>query len=335
MPRRLSPLLLALVAGCATNALRVQGASDFVTASKTTVARANSYLNEVAMRQRSAAAALVASDPSCFPGTTIRIRSPNSGRQPLCMLPGEPQNARNSFDFTLQPLGPAQLKPRLQLLAAIADYAAALGKVVDADKPDVSAELTEFVGRLDDLTKVAGFVSGQDIPSATPALKSDQARSIIALLQFAAELRQEQDQVDTLRWLAETRGDDIDHALASLDRQMSEIEEIDHDDATIEQTMLVQNYTRSAARLDYERRVAAVRAILEARASVADRAAAAEAVRSAVAELTAAHATLRELLRPNPTLTDKQRKERRRIAHARLWRALDLVAGAATAFGGV
>ena len=332
--RLIRHLPLLLVAGCATNALRVQSATDFATSSSATVARTNTYLNAVAARQRAAAAALVASDPSCFPGRTVRIRSPNDGQQPLCMRPGERQTDANSFDFTLQPLGPGQLKPRLKLLAAIVDYGAALEKIVGQKRPDVSAELTGFAGKIDDVATIAAFVSGRDVPKASPVIKSDQAQSVVAIIQFAAELRQEQLQVDGLRRLADARGSVIDRALASLASQIDEIGDIDRDDAQIEERMLVQQYTGNASLWQVERRREAVGAILDARAAVDSRAEGARAAKAAVVELEAAHTSLRALLRPDPRLSPDQRRERRRIARERLWRALDLIAGAAAAFGG-
>jgi hypothetical protein len=325
---------MLLVAGCATNALRIQSASEFATASSTTVGQTNTYLNAAAARQRAAAAALVASDPSCFPGRTIRIRSPNDGRQPFCMRPSERQTATNSFDFTLQPIGPSQLKPRLELMAAIAEYGAALEKIVGAKKPDISAELTGFVGKVDDISTIAAFVSGTDIPKASPVLKGEQAQSVAAIIQFAAELRHEKLQVDDIRALATRQGDIIDRALTSLARQLEEIADIDRDDAQIEERMLVQQYVGSAPGWQIDRRREAVGAILDARAAVDDRTAAGRASRAAVVELSAAHRSLRGLLQPDPRLSADQKKALRAIARQRLWRALDLVAGAAAAFAG-
>jgi hypothetical protein len=325
---------LLLLAGCTTNALRVQTSTEFATSSTATVTRTNTYLNAVAARQRAAAAALVASDASCFPGRTIRIRSPNNGRQPFCMRPRERQNDANSFEFTLQPLGPSQLKPRLELLAAIADYGAALEKIVGTKKPDVGAELTGFAGKIDDVATIAAFVSGTDVPKASPVLKTDQAQSLVAIIQFATELRKERLQVDAVRRLATARGDVIDRTLASLGLQIDEIADIDRDDAQIEERMLVQQYVSSAPSWQIDRRREAVGAILDARAAVDDRAAAARGVKAAVVELEAAHATLRDLLDPDPRLSAAQKKELRGIARERLWRALDLIAGAAAAFAG-
>ena len=66
LPLMIAPLLLA---GCATNAIRLEAAGTLQARSREAVTATAGYFDAIEQRRREAAAALVASDPSCLPAT--------------------------------------------------------------------------------------------------------------------------------------------------------------------------------------------------------------------------------------------------------------------------
>lgn len=334
-PRLVAAALILLpLGGCALNAVRVESAKDFASASSAAMVQTRAYLNSVAARQREANAALVASDPSCIPRASIRIRRPNNGNQSLCIKPGEQATDANSFAYSLRPLSVAQLKPRLLLIAAIADYSTAMAKVAEAKSPDIEDELNGIAEKIDELKAFGDFLTGTDLPAVSDLLKDKRAAAIIGVVQFLSELSHEADQVGKIRELVAKKGDTVDTALASLAEQIDVWKGTDQNSADTQMLALLDQYVEARERWDPDRRVSAVLAIMNARGTSDDRADAAKAVKASVTELQEAHAELRKLLVPNPKLTPEQQAQMRKIARERIWRALNLIVGAASAFAG-
>lgn len=326
-------LILLPLSGCALNSMRVESARDFSTASNAAMAQTRTYLNSVATRDREAKAVLVASDPSCIPYVSIRIRDPNTGKQPLCIEDPETSTNSNSFDYSLRPLA-AQLKPRLLLIAAIADYAAALTKITEAKSPDIKDELSNLATKVDEVKAFGDFLTGKDLPSATDLIKDKRVTAITALVQFFTELAHEEGQVDKIRELVAKNGHTVDAALASLLEQIDAWKRIDKDGAHDIADSLILQYERDRKSWTAEHRLAAVQSIFDARTASQDRAGAAAAVKQAVSQLQSAHTELKALLAPDPKLSKKQLAEKRKITRDRIWRALNLIVGAASAVAG-
>lgn len=331
--------------GCALNAVRVETAKDFATASDETVTKTKAYFTQVVERRREANAALMASDPSCLPTRSpksgryvirVRILSPSassSGRIPLCLRPKETATDENSFELPLNSLGPDVMEPRLILLAAVADYGAALAKIGGRGNPDISKELTGIAEKLDDVGKLLDL-AGANAPSAGDAIGSAKGKALIGLLQFAAELAHEQDQVDAIRKLDAEQGDKVDEGLLAIQEEIENFATIDHASFNQIGNAQFQDYRRRSATWDYQRRNAAALLIIRGEDDPAAADASAEKIKGAVVELRSAHRMLHDLLQPNPQLSAEMRRKLDAITRERLWRALNLIAAAASAFAG-
>lgn len=221
LPVMIAPLLLA---GCATNAIRLGSAGTVQARSREAVMATASYFDSIEQRRREAAAALVASDPSCLPATPLRIQvpiTPSAPAAPLCLANEAPSPGYTAFEIDIGSSPRAVLEPRVALIAAISDYADALAAILDAPKTDVSAEITAFADQADRLARFTNFVAGTDLPNVNAAVASEQGQSLVALIAFADELAREARQTRDVRALVVERGTIVDRALASLSAQVT------------------------------------------------------------------------------------------------------------------
>ncbi|MEG8038651.1 hypothetical protein QP166_04550 [Sphingomonas sp. LR60] len=221
LPLMLAPLLLA---GCATNAIRLEAAGTVQGRSREAVTATASYFDAIEQRRREAAAALVASDPSCLPATPLRIQvpvSPSVPPAPLCLSGEAPSPGYTAFEIDIGSSPRAVLEPRIALIAAISDYADALAAILDAPKTDVSAEITAFADQADRIARFSNFVAGTDLPNVNAAVASEQGQSLVALIAFADALAREARQTRDVRALVVERGAVVDRALASLSAQVT------------------------------------------------------------------------------------------------------------------
>ncbi|KQN25373.1 hypothetical protein ASE86_03790 [Sphingomonas sp. Leaf33] len=334
------PLVLC---GCATNALRVETTRSFVDTSTATVASAKAYLGDVAQRRRAANAALIAAEPSCQPYRDavtnryvvyVRKAAVARGRpDSFCVPSRERPSDANSFPLELDPISRQLLKPRLAVLAATADYASALAKVLDGKSPDLDEELGGIAGKLDDVGVIAG-VAGVRVPSAASALGSKEGTALVAALQMVADLAHERRQVADIRRIALQSGDAVDAGLESILADMRDFAEADHDSVARAERANVLVYRRQTDLRDFEQRRAVALALANVEEDFAASAASARQAEAAVLVLIEAHRDLRAVLQPDPTLTAAQKKRVAEITRQRIWRALDLISGAVSALAG-
>lgn len=320
-PVPLSAALTALLlTGCATNAVRVQAASDVTARGREAVTATAAYLDSVEQRRRDAAAALVASDVSCLPATPLRIQVPTSAIAPPAPLCPEgdapaPGYAFLSIDVGTSPR--ALLEPRVALLAGVGDYVEALATIVAAPRADVSAELTAFAERVGRVVGVAGVA---DVDPATP-----RGQSLVALATFAAELAREARTAGQVRALVEERGATVDRALAEL---RGEVEGWGRTAARSADDLygnaLFRTYLRHRADLTAEQREQLAARVFAAREAARTGPARVAAVTDALALASTAQADLRAAL--SGRLTPAQRRAAAKLNLDRIARALGLVA---------
>ncbi len=323
--RRPVPPIAALAAallltGCATNAVRIQAASDVSARGREAVTATAAYLDSVEQRRRDAAAALVASDASCLPATPLRIQVPTSAVAPpasLCPAGDTPAPgyALLSVDVGTSPRG--WLEPRVALLAAVGDYVEALATIVAAPQADVSAELTAFAERVGRVVAAAG------VPDADPAMPRGQ--SLVALASFAAELAREARTAGQVRALVEERGATVDRALAELRGEVEgwgRAASRSADD--LYGNALFRTYLRHRADLTAEQREQLAARVFVAREASRTGPARAAAVADALALASTAQADLRAAL--SGRLTPAQRRTAAKLNLDRIARALGLVA---------
>ncbi|WP_156347019.1 hypothetical protein [Sphingomonas sp. Leaf33] len=225
------------------------------------------------------------------------------------------------------------LKPRLAVLAATADYASALAKVLDGKSPDLDEELGGIAGKLDDVGVIAG-VAGVRVPSAASALGSKEGTALVAALQMVADLAHERRQVADIRRIALQSGDAVDAGLESILADMRDFAEADHDSVARAERANVLVYRRQTDLRDFEQRRAVALALANVEEDFAASAASARQAEAAVLVLIEAHRDLRAVLQPDPTLTAAQKKRVAEITRQRIWRALDLISGAVSALAG-
>ncbi len=320
------------LAGCATNVVRLEAAGAMEARSRAAVTATASYFDAIEQRRREAAAALVASDPSCLPATPLRIQvpiAPTAPAAPLCLAGGAPAAGYTAFEIDIGSSPRAVLEPRIALLAAISDYANALAAILDAPKTDASVEITAFADQADRLARFSNFVAGTDLPNVNAAVASEQAQSLVALIAFASDLAREAGQTRDVRALVTGRGAVVDRALASLSVQVTTWGRGAARNADdLYGNALFRTYIRNRASLSADQREQLATRVFAAREAAKEGPARAAQVADAIDLAAKAQGGLRDALAGR--LTSQQRRAAARLNIDRITRALGLIASLAT-----
>jgi hypothetical protein len=328
LPLMTVPLLLA---GCATNAIRLEAAGAVQARSREAVTATASYFDAIEQRRREAAAALVASDPSCLPATPLRIQvpiAPSAPAAPLCLSGEAPAAGYTAFEIDISSSPRAVLEPRVALIAAISDYADALAAILDAPKADVSAEITAFADQADRLARFSNFIAGTDLPNVNAAVASEQGQSLVALIAFASDLAREARQTRNVRALVIERGAVVDRTLASLSTQVTTWGRGAARNADdLYGNALFRTYIRNRESLSADQREQLAGRVFAAREAAKDGPARAALVADAINLAAKAQAGLRDALAGR--LTPEQRRAAARLNIDRITRALGLIASLA------
>jgi hypothetical protein len=328
LPALIGPLL----AGCATNAIQLETAGTVQARSREAVSATTIYFDAIEQRRREAAAALVASDPSCLPATPLRIQvpmMPTAPPAPLCLAGGAPAVGYTAFEIDIASSPRAVLEPRIALLAAIGGYADALATILDSPKTDVSTEITAFADQADRLARFTNFVAGTDLPNVNAAIASEQGQSVIALIAFASDLAREARQSRDVRALVVDRGAVVDRALASLSVQVTTWGRGAARNADdLYGNALFRTYLRNRASLSTEQREQLAARVFAAREAATQGPVRAAEVADAIDLAVIAQAGLRDALAGR--LSPQQRRAAARLNVDRITRALGLIASIAT-----
>jgi hypothetical protein len=329
LPLMTGPLLLA---GCATNAIRLEAAGAVQARSREALTATATYFDAIENRRREAAAALVASDPSCLPATPLRIQVPVAPSAPtaaLCLADEAPTAGYTAFEIDIGSSPRAVLEPRIALIAAISDYADALAVILDAPETDVSTEITAFADQTDRLARFSNFVAGTDLPNVSAAVTSEQGQSLVALIAFASDLAREARQTRGVRALVIERGAVVDRALASLSTQVTTWGRGAARNADdLYGNALFRTYIRNRASLTADQREQLAARVFAAREAAKNGPARAAQVADAIDLAAKAQAGLRDALAGR--LTPQQRRAVARLNIDRVTRALGLIASLAT-----
>lgn len=330
---------IALLSACAGNRLDIEEAATVTKASDAMVTQARATLAYATAQRNLAGSTLVASDPSCIPGSSVEIliRDPRLGpaaaNAPLCMgdLVRAPRGYRTLM-IDLRPLPQESLRPTLLLIAAVADYSGALAKIVARPDVDLTAELNAMADKANEARSVANSLLGLNLPDAKKALANDQVAAAVAILDFVNDLAREAQQARDIAHLVQERGGEIEAMIPELQAQLNTWLEV-FAQGDLQETVV--NYQRAyeaqRQRLDFNERLAFVRlindALTEAQAVTARKAALEELLNT----FREAQADLRRALSGN--YSDKQRRRIAQIYRDRIIRGLRVAAGALTAFG--
>jgi hypothetical protein len=324
--------VLPLLAGCATNAIQLETAGTVRARSREAVSATTAYFGAIEQRRREAAAALVASDPSCLPATPLRIQVPiatTAPPAPLCLAEGTPAVGYTAFEIDIDSSPRTVLEPRIALLAAVCSYADALATILDAPKTDVSAGLTAFADQADRLARFTNFVAGTDLPNVNTAIASEQGQSVVALIAFANDLAREARQTRDVRALVVERGAVVDRALASLSLQVTTWGRGASRNADdLYGNALFRTYLRNRASLSADQREQLAARVFAAREAARQGPARAVEVADAIDLAAVAQTGLRDALAGR--LSPQQRRAAARLNIDRITRALGLIASIAT-----
>lgn len=337
--------LAAALGGCGANALRLEIAGKVSTAGTAVVEQSNAAIARARAARVAAAAALVASDPSCSPGSqTLRIYVPNvhfnpsAPPPPLCTLPAAGGGLATLPGYDIVPLSIAPIpedaiKPTLALIGAIADYQGALAKILADPAADVQKELEAIMAKASTAKALAEGVTGAELPTL-PDLKSKQATSAIALLQFVSDLVTEAHKASDVRRLVLARGGQVMAIVPALRDQLQLWNGI------VQRTDLVTQTNSLLRAYEHEKRLPGStfdqrRAFVERiNASVADETglpAKQAALGKVLDEFVAVHASLVDAL--NGKYTPEMRRRIAKLNEERLLSALKLAAEAFAAWG--
>ena len=300
--------------------------------SREAVTATASYFEAIVQRRRDAAAALVASDPSCLPATPLRVQvpvTPTAPAAPLCLANEAPAPGYTAFEIDIGSSPRAVLEPRIALISAISNYADALAAVLEAPKTDVSAEITAFADQADRLARFSNFVAGTDLPNINAAVASEQGQSLVVLIAFASDLAREARQTENVRALVIERGAVVDRALASLSVQVTTWGRGAARNADdLYGNALFRTYIRNRASLSADQREQLAARVFAAREAAKDGPARAAQVADAIDLAAKAQRGLRDALASR--LTPQQRRAAARLNIDRITRALGLIASLAT-----
>lgn len=324
--------------GCGVDALRVEGASDVATASTAVIGQANAALDQAKARRQRAYATLIASDPSCLPVSPlymfVPLGPPTRGAPvaPLCAdgpdatFPGYRAEKRETYT-----IGAEALRPTVALIGALADYEAALAKVVAEPKPDVSKELQGIFDKASDARTIAELLSGSTLP-ALPDLASKQVKAATDILQFAATLLQQHGQATRIRAIVSGQHDRIAAVQTDLIAQIDEWQTVASTGyAEVVAANLRRTYASGRRPMDFTARLELLSAIAQADSDLASIPQTTATLKRAVATLGDADATLADRLSGNLSAADRKRAAE--IARQQIFEGLHLIAGAVVAWG--
>jgi hypothetical protein len=312
------------LAGCATNAIRLDRASAMGQAGAVAGVGTRAVLADVEEANRAKLIAVAALDPACALPTPV-ITAPTRRDARICAPAGA---APVPGDFTLARFDSRAFGPAIATLEALATYLGAVDAILTAKRVDVGAELDEAIATLqaaaDDITTIAGA-------APPPAITDAQRGAVRGALSLISALANEAATVRELRRL-ETPARDAEFQ-ATLDQlRVVNTGLADVLDQELQQQQLVLGLPRQEAREARDPREdrREEMALIERRERIG-------ALKTALGKLVDALGTARTeylaLLRdPNAKLTDEERAKRARVAQERVLAALGAVAKLVRAF---
>jgi hypothetical protein len=328
--------MLAAIAGCATNTLRIEAAKDVATKGKAVAEGSSAYLGQVERMRYAFNADIIAADPTCrgnratFREVTREATITNPRRPPrgwLCttLRAAEP----DSHGVMLGRIN-ADLEPTILLVESLGAYSAAITDILEAPHSDPAADFDHAV---ETANAAKGLIEA--LGGAVPLLTKERTDAISGFIGLIAELSQQQDTVRRLRLLAQPEGG-ATRLIATLRRHLTTWENSRQSEERmglrLAEVMLTAS-TNPRAPLDADQRRHFAQNYydrLQAQEASGD---VKKALDRALAAFERAENEYRELLRDNPNLTPRQRARRAAIIRERLTRGLQVATSLLTAFG--
>lgn len=322
-------VLAALLAGCATDAIRIDRASAVGSAGRAATAGTRGLLADVGAANREKLVAVAALDPACGLPRPV-LAGPGRRGVGVCVPAGE-ESSRG--DVRLARFDSRAFAPALATLEGLSAYLGALDDILTEERPDVGAEVDDAISKLQSVAGDAGAVLGVTVP--TP-LSDEQRKAVSGALSLLSTLANEAETVRDLRRL-ETPARDVEFQetlarLRAVDAGLVAIlrEELQQQSRVLELTRLRARDPLGGdrPRLLSDRREEM--ALIERRERV-------DALEGALGGALDALASSRDdylaLLRDGGApLSRAEREKRARLARQRALAALNAVAGLVTAF---
>ncbi len=326
--------IAALLTGCASNAIVLDRGRDLSQTGAEAVAGVKTYLDDVQRRRIDSNVALVAGDPGCAWGSSIRVAVPVTYRpgqaaRSICLAENAPDPpGYKAFKLSLAPISKEALAPTLALVAGLADYLAALDLILEVKTPDIGKEVEDAKGKLDEAAKLAGQL-GVTVPSLA-SLGQEQVTAITGLVQLFTDLAVEANKARDLRRLDASRSADLNRIVTSLRSQLELWKQWTKSDG--QQTVMAYDIAQRAPWRpeEFASRQALILALIAAQRDLDAIDPLAKAVTDALARVVAAEADLRRVL--SGKLNEAEKRQQAALIRQRIWRTLTGLGAIAAAF---
>lgn len=315
-----------VIAGCATNAIRLDRAGSMVEAGRTAGTATTSLLEQTRAANREVLLDLVAIDPECSLRRPV-IAGPTDTRVKQFCRRGAVAGENGAFE--LRRIVFDDFKPTLAVVAGLAGYLDQVEAVLSRDPIDIGADLAAAESDLRVILGAVQAVSGDSTP--LPALNEAQTNAIGGALELLSTLADEQARVDDLRTIESPKN------RAAFARTLASLHAANTLWLNKYATQLANRETLLAVQLGKlatpEKRRPAAAALLKA---IEEREALPK-LRGALFEvanaLGASHDAYLELLDDsNASLSDKERRRKAQLNHDRVIGALKSLTAIIAAF---
>lgn len=332
----LSFAMLITLAGCATNALRVQQASDVAQKGQVVAIASRHFLAEVERARYAANVDIIAADPACWQ------RDAGWRRPPLISGVTDPRNPPRGW-LCVSPgrgvmLGPIrrELAPTIELIDSLAAYSAAITEILGETSADPSQDLEHALATARSAEGLLRTLQGGTHVTLVPATDDDRLTAVTGFAGFLTQLSNEADHVARLRRLRDSGSGGtalvnalIDH-LANWEQSRAETEALGVDLAE----RLLEAATREGAPLSGGERRDFARGYFDRLLAQAASGQLHDALDAALQGLKQAETDYQQLISEHPQLTRRQRQQRAEIIRQRLARTLQLATSLLGAFAG-
>jgi len=332
-------LALAVTAGCATNALRVEYAGVVATKGKAAAASARAFLDRVEAGRQDLDIDLVSSDPGCArQGMVSRVRAVSAsghavGTTGWFCVPRGWRERSDDIILSRQPIGD-KLKPTLALIDSLSSYSEALAQIVAEPSEDASSPINDAI---------ATARAFQDLIVATGAVTSgpltdDRVKAVSEFVTFLGELRREAGQVRELRELMTRHPNGAHSTIEALRDAVGDWESVRNAEdgtRTAVNDLLLNAIVNRRPPVTVAARRDALRANYDRRAAGEAGRLLAPALNDLLTALDEADANLRRVLVENPNLNARERRRVAELNRVRIVRALERVTALITAFRGI
>lgn len=326
------------LAGCATNALRLDYATDLAAEGHATALASSAFLDRVEDARIAANIELATSDPNCLPLTAHLRERPDLSRmgamgEPLrgwlCAQGPEP----GTVALSMAPLSD-ELLPTIELIRALGEYSDSIADILAQDGSQDAADFADTLALLGAAADTATALGMVPEGSGFPGAADPRLPAIADFVAIVTELSAEQRKVDQLRLLATSTTGSAE-LISTLEDHLMLWDLSRRADISVHST-LASEMMGQAFRAEPPA-IAATRRELVTAYYMRERGAREElrayrVIGGMLASLAAADNDLRRVLRENPDLTAEERAERARELRARVTRAFETATALLTAF---